>query len=183
MACEHDWTPTSERMVQCLKCNETASLVRILVQLQVQRREFLAKKRDVSRQLEAALSLLAAAQEREVRRAVCCAQHEDALRHIAEFVRPRANTSIYLQSILEIADAALGYADAPAAKDQDVGGASHPEAHGSGVAAPPSDVSGVYSQPPPCPHPFAALGIDGDGAMWCTACGQKPLRVAAVGER
>jgi len=28
-----------------------------------------------------------------------------------------------------------------------------------------------------CPHPFAKLGIDADGVMWCTECLTKPLRV------
>lgn len=32
------------------------------------------------------------------------------------------------------------------------------------------------SEPPKaCTHPFASLGIDGDGVMWCTNCFVKPL--------
>jgi hypothetical protein len=31
------------------------------------------------------------------------------------------------------------------------------------------------AQPPNCTHPFARLGIDADGVMWCTECFAKPL--------
>jgi len=35
--------------------------------------------------------------------------------------------------------------------------------------------SGRASPPPNCTHPFARLGIDADGVMWCTECFAKPL--------
>lgn len=103
-ACEHEWVtaPNGTRFCKrcCLSKYETAHAI-----------ELESQCNDLRAQLAAAQERYAAL---ETKRAVCCDQHERALRAIAAFAEERRFVG-YVSTIADMANSALDAADAPAA--------------------------------------------------------------------